>query len=143
MKKTWIVSVAVGLVLGTAIAAQAGSGSVLQVRLTSSTYRTADGSLRGARESSDGTQYISCGVERISSSSSYLDVSCWARNASGTTYICRSSRATFADLALGINPASHVHFEYRPGETECTNLRVTQTSSSLADHTSSSPMVGF
>lgn len=144
MKKTGIMSVLVGLGLGASAAAYAGSGSVLEVRLTSgATYRTADGSLRGARESADSVQYISCGVERLSSSSSYLDVSCWARNAAGTTYICRSSRAAFADLALSINPASHVHFEYTPGSSDCTVLRVTQGSSALPPPRSTSPVVGL
>lgn len=70
--------------------------------------RTAYGSMVGARNSADATQYIGCSVVNFGSPYAL----CFARNSAGTNVTCSTTNAGHIDQVAGLNNESYLYFQW-------------------------------
>jgi hypothetical protein len=118
-KNNWIASCLLAVVLpATALAGYKVSERVSIVTLSSSSVRVR-GSLIGAANSSDDTQYIGCQNRH---DFSY----CWARDASGRTAMCSSSQAGHLAAMRSVNAASYLDITMTSGA--CASIEVSTSS---------------
>ncbi|MCW8877532.1 MAG: hypothetical protein OQJ89_03355 [Kangiellaceae bacterium] len=87
-------------------AALAGFTNHYQVNVGST---TAYGSLVGARNSADNTQYIVCSYVGFSSNPYGI---CSARNSSGTTKSCTTTQAHHVEQIRGLSNESYLYFRW-------------------------------
>lgn len=99
------------LVLLSGTAAWAGYTNPLAVTVTSS---SAYGSLTGARDSSDSTQYIGCALNWYGSGFYYG--SCSARNSSGTSISCITTDPEMKEAISGLSSYGYASFTVSNGQ---------------------------
>jgi hypothetical protein len=112
-------------------AAFAGHAQVTAVSIIdAATYTAAEGTLRGARNSADYTQFIGCSIYTVSGS--YI-THCWARDATGRTLSCnQTNHDPTARAVSSINAISWIRFQIDdavPGR--CASVNVTNNSMHL------------
>ena len=124
-------SLALAIVLGLcgiAGLASAGASVAPEPVLITGSY-SARGSMRGARNSTDSQQYITCSLHHIAGNRLPL-VACSARDAAGHFLSCTSSDPIQADMVASIRPESSIYFSVLNGYS-CGELWVTNDSRSL------------
>ncbi len=89
-------------------------------------YREAAGSIRDVHDSPDTLQYIGCSVTAYGGSATPT-VSCYARDAAGTSRWCVSGTASHVAAALSIDADTAVDFMW-DGNARCTKVMVTHAS---------------
>lgn len=96
-------------------AAMAGFTNHYQVNVSGN---TAYGSMIGARNSADNTQYISCAFVGLSSSQYGV---CSARNAAGTSFYCTTNESYHHEQIRGLSNESYLYMQ-KDNNGKCTYI---------------------
>jgi hypothetical protein len=84
------------------------------------------GSVGGARNSADTTQYIECSTA-VSPQQGHHGF-CTARDASGTTVGCFTSDANMIRVLASVNASSYIYFRFDTATGECSQVTVKNSS---------------
>ena len=120
LKIGFVAVAALTLVSGLAIAGYTSFG---QVSITST---GANGTMVGARNSSDTVQHIMCNTYAYDTGSEYG--SCYARNSAGTTKQCFDANAGQLAVMRSVGPASYISFTIASDGSTCSQVSVTNGS---------------
>ena len=113
-----------GLALSSnSLPAWAGSVNLSEVEVGTN---FAKGTMAGARYSGDSQQYIGCTFDNY-----YPFVQCSARDKTGRSFACGSNDVRYVDAVKAITDYSHISFSSVPGNTSCSDIIVTNSSSHL------------
>ena len=93
-------------------------------------YSSANGSMVGARYSTDNTQYIGCFINGQSDQSS-PSIRCFARDSVGNTGFCISLDLRFVAQVQAMTDSSHITFVANRANALCDTLWIANSSSQL------------
>jgi hypothetical protein len=129
--RTLLATIAIlGATIGTATAGYTLSSNVYVYNYNYGEYVYASGQLKGARNSSDSVQNVSCGVSAWTSGTTVTRYgSCQAQDSAGTYATCVTYDANYISLMQSANGASWISFTGQNGW--CTYVGIGTGSSNL------------